>query len=90
MPQCDRRPGRQPWQISSGHEGLATSGSGDDLAGAIAGLLARGAAADQATCWGTHLHAAAGDRLASRVGVVGFLARELLDELPLLLVELGN
>ena len=43
----------------------------------------------QAACWGTHLHAAAGDRLASRVGVVGFLARELLFELPLVLVELG-
>jgi len=77
------------WLITSGQEGLATSGSGDVLTGAIAGLLARGATPAQATCWGTHLHAAAGDRLASRVGVVGFLARELLPELPLVLVELG-
>jgi ADP-dependent NAD(P)H-hydrate dehydratase len=78
------------WQISSGQEGLATSGSGDVLAGAIAGLVARGATLPQAACWGTHLHAAAGDRLASRVGLVGFLARELLDELPLILVELSS
>ena len=78
------------WRITSGQEGLATSGSGDVLTGAIAGLLARGATPGQAACWGTHLHAAAGDRLASRVGVVGFLARELLFELPLVLVELGD
>ena len=77
------------WLVTSGQEGLATSGSGDVLTGAIAGLLARGASPAQAACWGTHLHAAAGDRLASRVGVVGFLARELLPELPLVLVELG-
>lgn len=77
------------WLVTSGQEGLATSGSGDVLTGSVAGLLARGATPAQAACWGTHLHAAAGDRLASRVGVVGFLARELLFELPLVLVELG-
>ena len=53
------------------------------------GLLARGADADQAACWATHLHAAAGDRLAARVGRVGYLARELVDELPALLTELA-
>jgi hydroxyethylthiazole kinase-like uncharacterized protein yjeF len=78
------------WRIGSGQEGLATSGSGDVLAGTVAGLLARGASPAQAATWGTHLHAAAGDRLASRVGVVGFLARELLAELPLVLVELSS
>ena len=52
------------------------------LAGAIAGLLARGADSAQAAVWATHLHAAAGDRLAARVAPVGFLARELCDELP--------
>jgi ADP-dependent NAD(P)H-hydrate dehydratase len=82
-------PSGNRWRVTSGQEGLATSGSGDVLTGAIAGLLARGATPAQAACWGTHLHAASGDRLASRVGVVGFLARELLLELPLVLVELG-
>jgi NAD(P)H-hydrate repair Nnr-like enzyme with NAD(P)H-hydrate dehydratase domain len=74
--------------VSSGHPGLGTSGSGDVLAGAIGGLLARGTQPMQAAAWGTYLHAAAGDRLAARVGRLGFLARELLDELPLLLTEL--
>lgn len=75
-------------QLSTGNPGLGTSGSGDVLAGAIAGLLARGAGAEQATCWGTYLHSAAGDRLAARVGRLGFLAREVVDELPFVLTEL--
>jgi hydroxyethylthiazole kinase-like uncharacterized protein yjeF len=83
-------PGGERWQIGSGQGGLGTSGSGDVLAGAIGGLLARGADADQAACWGTHLHASAGDRLAARIGPTGYLARELIDELPAVLVELGQ
>jgi hydroxyethylthiazole kinase-like uncharacterized protein yjeF len=77
------------WNSTSGFGGLATSGSGDVLAGTIVGISARGATLAQAACWGTYLHAAAGDRLAVRVGPLGFLARELADELPALLVELS-
>ena len=77
------------WKITTGYGGLGTSGSGDVLAGAISGLRARGTTAAQAACWGTHLHAAAADRLASRMGPLGFLARELADELPALMLELS-
>jgi NAD(P)H-hydrate repair Nnr-like enzyme with NAD(P)H-hydrate dehydratase domain len=77
------------WNSTSGFGGLATSGSGDVLAGTIVGLSARGATLAQAACWGTYLHAAAGDRLAARVGPLGFLARELSGEMPGLLVELS-
>ena len=38
-----------------GNVGLATSGSGDVLAGVITGLLARGAYPFPATCWGDPL-----------------------------------
>ncbi|MDQ0674083.1 ADP-dependent NAD(P)H-hydrate dehydratase [Pseudarthrobacter siccitolerans] len=78
------------WQMTTGYGGLGTSGSGDVLAGAIAGLRARGTTGPQAACWGTHLHAAAADRLASRMGPLGFLARELADELPALMLELNT
>jgi NAD(P)H-hydrate repair Nnr-like enzyme with NAD(P)H-hydrate dehydratase domain len=78
------------WEITTGYGGLGTSGSGDILAGAIAGLRARGTSDAQAACWGTHLHAASGDRLASRVGSLGYLARELADELPPLMMELAT
>lgn len=78
------------WKITTGYGGLGTSGSGDVLAGAITGLQARGTTAAQAACWGTHLHAAAADRLASKLGPLGFLARELADELPALMLELNT
>lgn len=89
-PAGDAPEGPDLWEITTGFGGLGTSGSGDVLAGAIAGLRARGASDAQAACWGTHLHAAAADRLASRLGPLGFLARELTDELPALMLELAT
>lgn len=90
-PEVGRNPeDAQLWEITTGYAGLGTSGSGDVLAGAIAGLRARGTTDVQAACWGTHLHAAAGDRLASRLGSLGYLARELADELPPLMMELST
>jgi ADP-dependent NAD(P)H-hydrate dehydratase len=83
-------PDGQIWRDESGNPGLATSGSGDVLAGAIGGLTARGASPDQAAVWGVHLHAQAGERLAARIGAVGYLARELLDELPQVLDQLSR
>ena len=83
-------PDGEVWADEAGGIGLGTSGSGDVLAGAVGGLLARGASPAQAAVWGQYLHAAAGDRLAARVGRVGFLARELLDELPLVLAGLRS
>ena len=76
------------WVDEAGGIGLGTSGSGDVLAGMVGGLLARGCPPEQAAVWGQYLHAAAGDRLTTRLGRVGFLARELLDELPLVLSAL--
>jgi len=82
-------PDGRVWRVGAGNGGLATSGSGDVQVGAVTGLLGRCGDADQAAVWGTHVHAAAGDRLAARVGSLGFLARELLPELPVVLAELG-
>jgi hydroxyethylthiazole kinase-like uncharacterized protein yjeF len=73
-----------------GRVGLATSGSGDTLAGVIAGLAARGANAVQAAVWGVYLHGEAGNRLNESVGQVGFLARELLAEVPRVMTSLAD
>ena len=75
-------PAGELWIYRGGSIGLGTSGSGDVLAGVVAGLLAQGAAADQAAVWGVVLHGEAGAALAERVGAVGFLAREIADEIP--------
>jgi ADP-dependent NAD(P)H-hydrate dehydratase len=75
-------PGMATLRYPGGGPGLATGGSGDVLAGIIGGLLARGAEPRVATAWGVWLHGEAGRRLAERVGPLGFLARELLVEIP--------
>jgi hydroxyethylthiazole kinase-like uncharacterized protein yjeF len=74
----------------AGNVGLATAGSGDCLAGFIAGLAARGAEPVQAAVWGVYLHARAGDVLQQTRGPLGYLARELSDEVPALLRSLGR
>lgn len=81
-------PDERVWRHSGGNVGLAISGSGDALAGIIAGLAARGAAPEQAAVWGVALHARAGERLAERVGPIGYLARDLSREIPSLMAEL--
>ena len=78
-------PGGGRWRHDGGHPGLATSGSGDVLAGVIAGLAAQQAPLEQACAWGVVLHALAGARLARRLGPLGYLARELAGEVPSLL-----
>ena len=80
--------GRQ-WQHQGGNVGLAISGSGDTLAGIIAGLAARGATLEQAAAWGIALHASAGEQLSIRYGVLGYLAREISAEVPALLRTLA-
>jgi len=82
-------PDGQAWMYSGGGPGLATSGSGDVLAGIVAGLLARGAPPAQAACWAVWLHGEAGGCLARRIGPIGFLARELAIEVPRLMAEVA-
>lgn len=81
-------PDGDTWQDTSGAAGLGVSGSGDVRAGMVAGLVARGATPAQAAVWAAYLHGRAGERLASTVGRLGFLARELPPILPGVLAEL--
>lgn len=76
------------WRYEGGGVGLATSGSGDVLAGIIAGLAARGAKSIDAAMWGVFLHGEAGSRLARTIGSIGFLAREIPGIIPQLMGEL--
>jgi ADP-dependent NAD(P)H-hydrate dehydratase len=80
-------PGGGCWRHDGGRPGLATSGSGDVLAGLIAGLAGQ-APLEQACAWGVVLHSLAGARLARAQGPVGYLARELAGEIPALLGKL--
>ena len=61
---------------------LATGGSGDVLAGVIAGLLAQGAPPRDAALVGVWLHAAAGRAAGMGRAQRGVLAHELADAIP--------
>jgi ADP-dependent NAD(P)H-hydrate dehydratase len=71
-----------------GNVGLATAGSGDVLAGILAGLCARGADPLRAAVWAVALHARAGENLARRLGPIGYLAREIIDQIPLVIRQI--
>jgi ADP-dependent NAD(P)H-hydrate dehydratase / NAD(P)H-hydrate epimerase len=67
---------------SSGNPGMATPGMGDVLSGIVGALLGQGLAAGDALALGALLHGLAADRLAERLGPVGYLAGDLAAELP--------
>jgi hydroxyethylthiazole kinase-like uncharacterized protein yjeF len=69
--------------------GLGTAGSGDVLAGVIAGLLARGVEPLVASAWGVWLHGACGREAARTRGPIGFMARDLPPLLPSLMERAG-
>jgi len=78
-------PEGEAWTYRGGAPGLGVSGSGDVLAGIVGGLLARGAEPLNALLWGVWLHGEAGAALGRKVGPIGFLARQIPDEIPALL-----
>ena len=78
-------PDGETWTYKGGAPGLGVSGSGDVLAGIVGGLLARGADPLNALLWAVFLHGQAGAALAKKVAPIGFLARQIADEVPRLL-----
>ena len=78
-------PGGTLFRYAGGDIGLATSGSGDVLAGIAAGLAARGASPLDALLWAVWLHGEAGRCAANDFGPIGFLARDVLRHIPALM-----
>ncbi len=69
---------------------MATAGTGDVLAGMIAGLLAQGVAPFDAASAAVYLHASAGERVSQHIGAAGLLASDLLPEIPRTLLSLSQ
>ncbi len=78
-------PDGRSWTYDGGAPGLGISGSGDVLAGIVGGLLSRAADPLAALLWGVWLHGEAGAALAKKIGPIGFLAREIAEQVPALL-----
>lgn len=68
--------------------GLASAGTGDVLAGVIAGLAAQGLKPYDAAALGVYLHGAAGDRIKGEIGDAGMIASDLPPALPLTIKQL--
>ena len=70
---------------ASGNNGLSKGGSGDVLAGMIAGLLGQGIKPLKAAACAAWLHGAAGDLCAAELGQYAMLPTDMLSVLPRLL-----
>lgn len=65
-----------------GNHGMATGGSGDVLAGFLAGFLAQGMDRGRACVLAVSLHGMAGDFAAKEKGAASMLASDILEMLP--------
>ena len=74
----------------NGNPGMAVAGSGDVLAGMIAGLAAQGLSPWDAAQCGVYLHGAAGDLAAMRLSQHAMLPTDILDELGTLFLQLES
>jgi len=61
---------------------LASAGTGDVLAGTVAGLIAQGMAPHEAAAAGVYLHGMAAEELRGELGDRGLLASDLLPMIP--------
>lgn len=69
---------------------LATAGTGDVLAGIIAGFLAQGLSSFNAACCGVYIHGMAGEKIKQNLGDAGLLASDLLPILPRIINSLKS
>jgi NAD(P)H-hydrate epimerase len=83
-------PAGRLYENRTGNAGLARGGSGDVLAGMIAGLAAQGLAPAQAAVCGVYLHGLAADRCAARLSQQGMLPEDILADLCALYLENGR
>lgn len=68
---------------------LSTAGTGDVLAGMIAGMLAQGLKPFDGACIGVYIHGLAGEKLRTKIGEAGVLASDLLSLIPLIIKEIS-
>ncbi len=73
---------------TTGGDGLAKGGSGDVLAGIIAGLLAQGITPVDAAALGVWLHGRAGDLAAGRLTAYAMTPQDVTEHLPAAFAEL--
>lgn len=66
----------------TGNPGMASGGMGDVLTGIIAGFTAQGKDAETACRMGVYLHGASADMLAEKRGPFGYVATDVMHNMP--------
>ena len=66
----------------TGNAGMASGGMGDVLTGLIAGFIVQGYSPAVSARMGVYLHGAAADSLADQAGPIGYLATEVMEQIP--------
>ena len=74
--------GSEVFANSTGHQGLASGGTGDVLAGIIASLLSQGMSVETAAQIGVHIHGRCADLLVNEKGHRGLIATDLIGMIP--------
>ncbi|MBV9231912.1 MAG: NAD(P)H-hydrate dehydratase, partial [Chloroflexi bacterium] len=69
---------------------LATAGTGDVLAGMVAGFLAQGLQPFDSASAGVYLHSVAGGLVSDEIGYAGLLAADLLPQLPRAMLQTAH
>ena len=77
-------------EIQTGNKALAKAGTGDVLAGMIAGLMAQGLSPLKAACLAASLHGKIADEWIIKKDYLGLMASDLLTQIPVVMKQLRN
>ncbi|MCA8915452.1 MAG: NAD(P)H-hydrate dehydratase [Planctomycetes bacterium] len=74
--------GARVYVNQTGNPGMAKAGVGDVLCGAIAAFRCQGYDSFEAATLGVYLHGLAGDLVCAKMGEIGMIATDIIEELP--------
>lgn len=83
-------PNTRLFENQTGNPGLATAGSGDVLAGVVAGIIGQGIATTQAVEFAVYLHGLAGDIAAREKTQPGMIASDIIAAIPTAYKQIGR
>jgi len=72
----------------TGNPGMASGGMGDVLTGLISGFICQGYSPEAAAQIGVFVHGAAADELAQTMGPFGYMASDVMNQLPVVIKHL--
>jgi NAD(P)H-hydrate epimerase len=75
-------PDGKTYQNTTGNNSMAKAGSGDVLAGMIAGLLAQKTDLYESACLGVHLHGLCGNIAKEKLTEYSVMAEDLISFIP--------